>query len=69
MTTLTFVVILVVWGVCLQYMMEKGRGVAEYMREKGCPELLVIIASVAMATLILVAIYVFCDHLVEVVFK
>ena len=43
MTTLTFFVILVVWGVCLQYMTwKKGEGFAEYMREKGCPELLVI---------------------------
>ena len=69
MTTLTFFVILIVWGVCLQYILEKGRGFAGYMREKRLPEPVVALVSVAMATVILVGIYVFCNHLVEVVFK
>ena len=69
MTALTFFVILIVWGVCLQYILDKGRGFANYMREKGLPEPLVVLISVAMSTVILVGIYVFCDHLVDVVFK
>ena len=49
MTALTFFVILIVWGVCLQYLLEKGRGLADHLREKDFPEPLVILISVAMA--------------------
>ena len=69
MTALTFFVILIIWGICLQFMLQKGRGFADYMREKGLPEPVVALVSVAMSTVILIGIYVFCDHLVEVVFK